>query len=317
MTWKERTIFTAALGLLLIGPPVRAHLGGGEQSPPPPAYACAFMDPVHFGASISAGYGDLLDGGAAFIRDVVFKENYYGPNYNPFEHMQRSWFGANETLNRAEMYPTANRFHADGSDQIKNVLATPAGQKRFARTTMMASMDAFYWPTVAKKCSQVLADVDEMIDLAHQEKKPLVVGNIPFERKDLVSPILLWHGWVAPPKKCAEQVNAKLAARCRAENQCYVIDLHGLVEKLNRGKIVYRGMRLRPHDVRGDGVHLTELGRSLVELQVAEAMAKNPPACASDEAAQRRMRQRYQTMLAASEGSPSSQGGNRGARALR
>lgn len=293
--------FVIALGLLCVVLPLNAQTA--ETRPArPPLYACAFMDPIHFGASISAGYGDLLDGGAAFIHDVAFHDNYYGSNYNPFEHMQRSLFGANETLNKAEMYPTANPFHADGPLQVREFLRSSSGQKRFARTSMMASVDAFYWPTTVQKCSKVLAGVDEMIDLAHKQNKPLILGNLPIERKDLVDPILVWHGWVAPPRKCVDQVNARLAARCLPEKQCYVIDLHGLVDKLNHGKAFYHGKRLDPHDVRGDGVHLTELGRSLIERQIADAMTKHPPACANDQLAQKRALRLYQAASAAASG---------------
>lgn len=252
----------------------------GTSAPPP--YACAFLNITQFGSSITAGYGGTHDGAVAKLKANLREPSlHFGTRSNPIEHTQKELFGALETENLAEMVGDL-RFRSNGPRQLKAYLASPRGYAKFADSSMVASIDAFYWASAEGNCDETVAAVTEITSTVASQGKALVLATVPLENPEFVHPILKASGWKRPRPSCIARVNAKLRETCKAESQCYLIDLNGLVGQLNTRGIVLEGRRVYSQDIRFDGVHLTELGKRHVAEMITGQMSKNPPKCADD-----------------------------------
>lgn len=240
-----------------------------------PGYACAFLDPVFFGASISAGYGGIGDGIAATVSTTG--SNYHGKNLNPVEELEHSYFGAGEPTN------LSGNGQA-GAPQLRSYLGTLQGRKSVENSSMLASLDAFYWPAIRGQCKQAAEDAKNLATYAEQLKKPLILATVPLDDSRFVDPIIQIAGWSPPRKKCVDQINKSLKENCKLANQCYLIDLNKTVAGLNKKGIFFEGKLSHTYDFRFDGIHLAPAGKRYLMKLITDKLAENPPACSEDPA---------------------------------
>ena len=254
----------------------------------PPPYACALVEPIFFGASVTANYNGIPDGAAGRIARA-HDQNYIGSNLNPVAQMQKELFGEMNPTNLSEMVG-GGKYAGNGEAELSGFIQSAEGKKKFATATSLVSLDAFYWPSAMKKnCDEVVASAETLIQLAKKNRKPLVLANLPVEDPNRVSILLKKAGWIAPPKACVAKVNAKIASSCSPADQCYTLDLFTIVKDLNAKGAVIKGKKYRPEDIRFDGVHMSETGRGYLMDLIAKKFLANPPACSTDPKQQKRV----------------------------
>lgn len=237
MTWaKIRAIpFSAVLvAFSTVAVAKSVATSDAKSEPPPPEIACAFLNPIYFGASISAGYGGIPDGIAARLASLA-GGGFHGSNYNPIMQLQVSYLKTNQSIDLSEM--TGRTYNAgDGAKQMQKFLSTKRGQSQFQNASMIGSVDGFYWAAAEKNCAKTVKQIDQLTDLAKKEGRVLVLGNVPIEDPNTVDFILRKAGWTPPRKECVAKFNAELKVKCKAEDQCYLLDLKKMVSDLNREK---------------------------------------------------------------------------------
>ena len=245
------------------------------------AYACAFKNPVLFGASNTAGYASIWDG-LKGRKAGQHGENYRASSLYPMEETQQNLFGEVHSTNIAEVAAGASPHNGFGSEQLAAYRATIAGQERVDHASAVMSLDAFYWQTAEGKCNDALNSADSIISEMKAKHKPLVLATVPDEDPRLVSTVLKLAGWVKPDPACVTQLNAKLKAQCHSQDQCYLLDLHDMVAKLNGPGVWFENHLNRSANIRFDGIHLSERGKRFISQLIGQKMKERPPDCARE-----------------------------------
>lgn len=235
--------------------------------------ACLFTKPLIFGASISAGYSGIGDATAAFAKLKTSSflgtdPHHFGANPGPITRLAEKYNKNAQVTNIAEIINTM-KHGSIGADQFLAYIAeSPENFKNAQSSSVLASIDGLYWPTIyGDDCSwteYAVQKTQEVIQFAKDNQIPILLGSIPDEDPSKVSTILTTSGGWAPPKRqCVKMVNDFLRRNCRLEDQCYILDMHRIIENLkgsngprDHSGIWYKGKDYAYNDFRKDGVHL-------------------------------------------------------------
>lgn len=238
--------------------------------------ACLTKSPFLFGASITAGYGGLKDGAAARAA-AAMSWPYFGSNVDPVTRLSRSLNKESAITNISEMI-NAMKFNAFGYLQIQDAILKPDLLKKMSNASIIASVDAFYWPMVFGRCQESFRNLDWMIGLARHLKKPMLLATVPIEDPNTVDRIVRM-GWSEPEPVCTARFNQYMLETCLPQNDCYVADIAETVVRLNSTGIEFQGKLNKVHDFRFDGVHLTLAGNQWIQKLIVEALAKGTSSC--------------------------------------
>lgn len=249
-----------------------------------PSYACAFTKPVVFGASISAGFEEIGDGARGALASVTgFK--YYGKNTDPTTGLARRFHGNPSVLNISEIVNTMPN-NAYGYEQIKDYLGKNKGNperlSRLTEASLLSTIDGFYWPAGDGNCLAAVRGAADIIQFAKRHNQALILATVPEEDPSKVNIILRNGGWYPPVEECVEMINSFMKRSCHAEDQCYLIDIHDVVKRLNSTGIEFEGQIATANNnaFRFDGVHLTRMGVRYIMSLIEKAMIEHPPFCA-------------------------------------
>ncbi len=232
--------------------------------------ACLLGKPFIFGASISAGYQDLSDATTAFTKLQMSQllgrsSQHLGNNPDPITRLAHQYVSNPQVTNISEILNTMEHSSV-GADQFLTYIQDPAQKQTAVDSTVLASIDGLYWPTIyGDDCSwaeYAMERTEDVILFAKNNKIPLLLGNVSYEDESKVAAVIK-AGWEPPKIKCAQKVNSFLIKKCRLEHQCYIIDMHRMVENLkgnlgprDQSGIFFEGQNYEYNEFRQDGVHL-------------------------------------------------------------
>lgn len=240
------------------------------------AMSCLLKRPFLFGASITAGYGGLKDGAKARIA-TSFDGKYFGSNIDPITRLANKYVKNAEITNISEMI-NVMKFHAFGYLQLQDAIQKPELLKKMAESSVLASVDSFYWPMAFARCETSFANLDWLMGLARHWKKPLILATVPIEKANTIDWIVR-QGWTAPDVECTTRFNKYLLENCLPHNDCYVADIAATVVQLNSTGIPFKGKLNKVNDFRFDGVHLTLDGNEWIQGLVSDALAQGNYRC--------------------------------------
>lgn len=237
------------------------------------ALACMLTRPFVFGASISAGYSGFSDG----IAGMMTGGSYHGTNSDPTTLLAKSVVKNAEVTNIAEIINTLPG-NATGFIQIKRAMKDPDLREKIKKTTLLSSIDGFYWPMVFGWCDDAEKGARYLIDLAAKLGKPIVLGTVPKEDPNKVDPSFRAF-WSPPQPACSRRLNKYLKDNCHLEKGCYLVDMERYVAQLNSTGIMYHGKRVYYNDIRADGVHLSKLGLQWAQEELVGILSQAAPLC--------------------------------------
>lgn len=239
-------------------------------------FKCVFERPAIFGASISAGYGGAWDG---LQGRRAAPSLYFGSNPGPATRFAQLFNSNAAALNISEISSSAYPHGGYGYPQIKEAMTSPSTRAAFEAASAWVTVEGFYWPAINNDLERSLVDLQELISLARNLRKPLFIGNVPIEKKDGVSIIVQLAGWAPPNLDFVQKFNSALEKSCLRSNECYIINLHETVRRLNGEGLDFREKLHYANDFRFDGVHLKPIAIEwLMTLMQGEVYA-SPPAC--------------------------------------
>lgn len=183
-----------------------------------------------------------------------------------------------------------------GTGQIESFLGEDAPLKdAYKESSIIMGIDLFYWDAVLDYCGHGGAlthnvtgkrvDTEHRIRLlteqAKQDGKVLMLGTVPYDSSEKVFLHSHITGWNAPDPSCVYSINSTLRYHCREENNCYIVDLEEMVEKLYAGEklSLKGGSSYDLYQMRPDGVHLSDKGSQYVTEQMIDMLETNPPVC--------------------------------------
>ena len=169
------------------------------------------------------------------------------------------------------------QFKAVVDDKAKDAASTAIYQRLLA-STVLVGLDAFYWASSRgdAECDSAVQGVKYIIDFGKTHNKPIILGNAPH---DTPFGILGYMGWGAPDAKCLSKINAALSTQCTLDNNCYLVDVYRLAEKLKNSGIYFEGQLNRLLDLRFDSLHFSEKGIRYAMKLVDDALKQNLPQC--------------------------------------
>lgn len=234
---------------------------------------CLLARPFIFGASISGGYSGISDGTAAFAKlkaSQLFGTDlhYFGGNPDPVTRLARKYNKNPEITNIAEIINQMPHSSIGPDQFLAYISASPENLRNAQASSVLASIDGLYWPTIyGDDCywtESAIQGTREVIQFAKNNRIPMLLGSVPNEDPNKVSTLLTASGSWSPPKpQCVKMVNDFLRQECKPEDQCYILDMHRIVENLkgslgphDRTGIWYQGTDYGYNDLRNDGVHL-------------------------------------------------------------
>lgn len=283
-----------------------------------------FKKSLILGASISSGYMGVLDGawGAGNSQLGMFNNGSRpGPVYN-FLTKHGLANEPRQDINFADLimqgsatyqyfwaynYWDTDHYSIDDLVELRDRLDT---------ASIIFAIDGFYWDAIdanrySNACSNAQEAIDRLTNQAKEKGQVLVLGNVPIEDASRVRQYLD-SMWMPPEPSCVRNLNSFLSRKCLIENNCYIIDFFGLVNKINSNDpnqwISYQGKTFRqpvlrgekrvknylsdvgrmftdrlnpkrPYILRGDGVHLTTYGESYISNLIRDSLVENPPTC--------------------------------------
>ena len=162
-------------------------------------------------------------------------------------------------------------------------------QSVFQKTSLVIGIDAFYWDAVQANCgggpgTAELA-IAELIQKAKATGTTLVLGNVPHENRQNIridSERLGISGmWYPLDVPCTDSINNTLQTLCTLENNCYIVDIKGMVDDLNCGMKLKlaNGEAYGLYEMRPDGVQLSDKGAVYVSEKIMAQMEAHPPQC--------------------------------------
>jgi hypothetical protein len=235
--------------------------------------ACLFAKPLIFGASISAGYSGVSDATAAFIHLKTSPllgtdPHYFGANPDPVTRLAKKYNKDAQITNISEII-NQMQYGSVGVDQFFGYISeSPENLNNAKSSSVLASIDGLYWPAIyGDDCSwteYAIHKTREIIQFAKKNQIPMLLGSVPDEDPSKVSMILTGSGgWVQPKQQCVKMTNDFLHRECRVEDQCYILDMHAIVENLKGSNgphdhlgIWFQGENYDYNQFRSDGVHL-------------------------------------------------------------
>lgn len=285
--------------------------------------AC-FEKALILGASISSGYMGVLDGAWGAGNSQLGNFNN-GSRPGPVYRFLTEHGLANEPrqdMNFADLImqgsATYQYFWAQGIWRTDHYSPDSLEElrDRLETASIIFAIDGFYWDAIdanrfPNSCRNAKATISRLTETAIKNGQVLVLGNVPIEDPQRVRQYLDAM-WMPPNATCVEDINRHLARNCLVENNCYIVDLYGLVNSLNSEDpndwIVYQEKTFRqpivrgegvienyvtdvtrmltdrfnpnrPYMLRGDGVHLTSYGESFVADLIRDNLINNPPTC--------------------------------------
>lgn len=287
-------VYAAYICLLLSLPvsaqELAAYFGKNNEVEAPAELACVFKNPLVFGASVSAGYSETSDGVIARIEAA--KGAAYRPQWDtPVSLMQKKYFGRRSETNIAEVVADVMPHRGSGYAQLRELMSDKKSETKIDEASVLVSFDSFFWQASrgGQQCEYALNDIDSIIRLAQQKKKPLILGNVPNEDPQRVSGMIKlaanagWakpHTWARPKEECLTKINSKLKDSCLKANNCHLLDLHTMVKNLNGDGIWFEQQQNRIPNFRFDGLHLKPAGKRYVAHLMAESLTSKLPPCA-------------------------------------
>ena len=273
--------------------------------------ACLLERPLIFGASVSAGYSGVSDATAALAKlkaSEVFgtDSHYLGANPDPVTRLARKYSRDPKVTNIAEIINQMQYGSIGPMQFLKYISASTENYENAKSSTVLASIDGLYWPTIyGDDCyvtERAIEWTRDIIQFGKENGIPLLLGNVPEEDASKVSALLKASGgWSSPKSQCLKMVNEFLATECLVDQQCYVIDMYRIIENLkgtlspyDRSGIWYKGKNYEYNDFREDGVHLfnsprqanrngasleVPVGMRYAMTYIEKAIAWNLPAC--------------------------------------
>lgn len=242
-------------------------------------YSCVFEKPFIFGASISAGFGGVQDG----MRGTVAAKmglTYRGSNADPVTKLALKYFPEPFITNVSEMVnsmPNQGYGHRQFARYLIEAQRDHTKMKVLKESTLLASVDGFYWPAGDKMCNEAIRGLQYIIRFARQNNKPLLLATVPEEEEDKVDILLRNVGWYPPEKNCLEEINNFVKTSCHTTDQCYYVDMHAVVKELNSTGISFEDQLRNISSLRFDGVHLSPRGVRYIMSLIEQTMQANPP----------------------------------------
>lgn len=136
-----------------------------------------------------------------------------------------------------------------------------------------------YHNSLMVRCGIAARNIFDLTRVAKQKGKVLVLGNIPYDKKENVS-YLVRQFWQEPYPPCVDMLNKSIEKTCRVKDQCYILDLKKIGADLTDGNgIDFKGKNQKPEDLRFDGLHLSKTGVEFVVEILKKQIATNPPRC--------------------------------------
>lgn len=188
--------------------------------------------------------------------------------------------------------------YSDSDCGIENI---DSSKKTFYTTTKIPDSSGEIETKTQRVYLNVHRIIPELISTAFLDKKVLILGTVPKEKEEFVNinqfftfnlfgETLIKEEVVSFPEdnyKCVNTINNLLKRECTPEKACYLVDLHRMVDDLQRG--VSLDIRGNPayqtgnlgysySDYRGiDGVHLTHKGAEMISNVIEDLLTENPP----------------------------------------
>ena len=260
-------------------------------------YKCAFKKPFIMGASISAGYGGYGELAKIITRYIISDQpqKYYGDNKSPVVRISEKYFDFPNITNISEIVTStkieAMPYRSFAHRQFDAALLDSKLRASMEDSTLLASLDGFYWPAAFSAnnpdlCEEAISGLQRIIDYGITYNKPIVLGNIPQHDPKKIDYLLKWLNSglpLHPQRPCLKAINTALATYCTTANQCYLVDLHAAVEKMNNDEVIEFEGSL--NDIRDDftldGLHPSDKGIRYLMYQIEESMKDNLPHCAN------------------------------------
>lgn len=242
-----------------------------------PAHACAFKKPFVFGASNSSGYSGIMDGIEGKI-NAFFGKSSAGRQATSFDMITARYYPKNNQINVAEIVGDMKHRSYGHRQLFSYIKQSKSNFESLKRSTVIASLDAFYWPAVNGDCEEAAEGAEKIIDLGAKLQIPVILANVPQDDPGFVTPFIKKR-WSPPQPRCVNMINSVLANSCKAERGCYLIDAHNIIKHLNSDGIKFAGHVNKTFDFRFDGVHLSEKGFAFVAGYIEHIMSQNPPRC--------------------------------------
>ena len=182
-----------------------------------------------------------------------------------------------------------NSWKKLGSGQIEALLY---GERRelLDNTSLLIGIDAFYWDAIWGTCRKpnrfgVEDLIARLITESSQRGLPLVLGNVPHENPANIlidsEQVGIKGLWSSQDPDCVDSINRTLTDLCTPANDCYLLDVKGMVDDLNCGKslALNNGRAYSLFQARPDGVHLSDVASQYVSEQIIKLFEADPPRC--------------------------------------
>ena len=136
--------------------------------------------------------------------------------------------------------------------------------------SVVVGIDLFFWDGTETNadCRWGLAALDEALRRTRALGRPLILGNIP----RLPRGPLDWL-FIPAPTRCRERLNAALAAECRPEKGCWLVDFESVMDRIvNGGGLVIGGKPYGPVALLPDGRHPGPAASDYMADRIVEAL---------------------------------------------
>lgn len=237
--------------------------------------SCILKNVFSFGASLSAGYGSMMD--------VALGS---GSNTTPAEVLINDFYFEGE-FNNENTKIKGGWYH----DDTQRVFSDPQILQEIKSSSSIISMDAFYWDAIdgeaiktsANTCQQSIDQMLSVVEFSKNNNISLVLANIPSEKGTPVAKLLRLPptNWREPFDACYKQFNQQLEDVCKPDNNCFIVDINDVVTRLNKTEnpgVLWNGQLYTREQLRlGDGVHLSPQGNAYIGGLIYESIMRSKP----------------------------------------
>jgi hypothetical protein len=239
-------------------------------------FQCVFKKSVNLGASIT--HETMLRKSPALMAPYFLARTGVGFGESPAKLLTKYYARGKVIANLSAPfgYPV-------GFQQIDTLLRQRPDV--LDQASVVVGIDLFYWDAAWEYCKFTEARIPALIQNLRARNIPLILGTVPEENPELVT----WNSWgsyreyiwTPPAAHCLESINRQLHRYCRVQEGCFLLDLHGIIKKINaQGSLtmadgkVYALPQIRP-----DGVHVSTLGSLFLAREILRSLAQRPDLC--------------------------------------
>ena len=237
-------------------------------------FQCVFQKSIHFGASITHETMRQFPNAAMAPYFMARTGHFFGQS--PAKILTKHYARGEVLADFSAAYGNPVGFR-----QIEQILRSDL----LSQATSIVGIDAFYWDAAWQYCGATEKRITSLIRKAREKKVLLILGTVPEENPESVT----WNSfgsyreyiWTPPDHACLTSINNTLLRDCKVQNGCFLVDVHGLIQRLNQtGSLALEnGKEYSLSELRPDGVHLSDYGSLVLVQEILRTLGKVPHLC--------------------------------------